>query len=224
MPRAGGDVADARARGPRGPRRALVRLRWALWALVILAFLAGTRGRAQLDAYAGTSLGGSPAPSFRLTDQHGRSVSLADYRGRVVLLTFLDGHCKDVCPTTLRVMGDIQRRLGADAARLALVAISVDPWLDRVGEPAAIAQEDPAHAPRQWDFLTGTLEQLRPVWSAYHVTVVEQLVGTYGANGEHDTGFFLIDAQGRQRLYIQSDADEGVIVRQVRRLIEESGR
>ncbi|MBE3590121.1 MAG: SCO family protein [Firmicutes bacterium] len=202
------------------PGRTLRRL---LWGLAVVALLVGGRGRAETDTYSGTSLGGVPAPDFRLTDQTGRLVSLSDYRGRVVLLTFMDGHCKDVCPLTLRTMGELQSLLGADAERVALVAVSVDPWLDEVGRPAAIAQEDPAHAPRRWDFLTGTLDELRPVWAAYHVSVVEQLIGTYGANGEHDTGFFLIDARGRERFYIQSDADENMILRRIRSLLKEGG-
>lgn len=210
----------------RSSRRGLRILRWALWALVALAAAVAWKGQeaAPTDAhYTGTDLGGEPAPPFTLANQDGRPVSLADYRGRTVLLTFLDGHCKDVCPATLRTMADVQARLGREAGRLAVVAISVDPWLDPVGKPAFIAQEPGIVAPRQWDFLTGTLSQLKPVWAGFHVSVIEEEVGTFGANGAHDSGFFLLDARGRQVRYIQSDADLDVIVAQVRRVIGRGG-
>lgn len=215
-------------RGSAAPRssasRALGWLRRAAWAaLAAFALLTWQGGAGGAYAYEGTDLGGVPAPDFALTNQEGERVTLADYRGRAVLLTFLDGHCKDVCPETLRTMAELEARLGRDAARVAFVAVSVDPWLDAVGRPAFIASQPGNVAPRAWDFLTGTEAELKPVWDAYHVAVVEELVGRYGVNGEHDTGFFLIDPAGRERLYIQSDADPGTILRQIRRVAELGG-
>lgn len=195
--------------------------RRALWILVALVALLVWHDPAGADtAYRGTSLGGGPAPEFRLTNQDGRMTALSDYRGRTVLLTFLDGHCKDVCPATLQTMAEVQERLGSQAGRVAMVAISVDPWLDEIGRPAFIASQPGARTPRVWDFLTGTLEDLSPIWDAYHVSVVEEEIGKFGVNGEHDTGFFLIDGQGREQLYIQSDAPISVITAVVRQVAD----
>lgn len=169
--------------------------------------------------YQGTSLDGVIAPGFRLVNQHGLPRALSGYRGRAVLLTFMDGHCKNLCPTTLKTMAAIQRRLGSAAGRLAIVAVSADPWLDQVGKPAAIATEPGSVAPVSWDFLTGTQAELQPIWDAYHVGVEEQIVGAFSANAGHDTGFFLIDASGRERLYIESDSPLSVLMRQVRNVI-----
>ncbi|HEX7593562.1 MAG TPA: SCO family protein, partial [Anaerolineae bacterium] len=57
----------------------------------------------------GTDLGKIPAPDPKLTDQTGSAVSLADFRGKVVVLTFLYTHCPDECPliaSKLRVTSD----------------------------------------------------------------------------------------------------------------------
>ncbi len=72
-------------------------------------------------------MGGSPAPGFALTDQHGEQVTLADQRGKVTALTFLYTHCPDVCPLTAAQLRLVDEQLGADADHVALLAISVDP-------------------------------------------------------------------------------------------------
>lgn len=199
-------------------------VRWgvpALLAVFAASMLLAKRSTSGGPTYQGTSLDATPAPTFHLVDQHGAVRALADYRGHAVLLTFMDGHCKDLCPTTLKTMAHIQQHLGHSANELAIVAVSADPWLDRVGKPAAISTEPGAVAPQHWDFLTGTVKQLRPVWSAYHVDVEEQKVGRFSANASHDTGFFLIDAQGKERLYIESGAPMNVLMRQVRKVIRD---
>jgi len=209
-------------RGHTRNRRRLVR--WgvaALLAVIAVTMLLAKRTGLDGQTYQGTSVDATPAPTFHLVDQHGAARTLADYRGHAVLITFMDGHCKDLCPTTLRTMAHIQQRLGRSAGQLAIVAVSADPWLDPVGKPAAIATEPGAVAPRNWDFLTGSVKQLKPVWNAYHVDVEEQTVGKFSANASHDTGFFLIDAQGKERLYIESDAPMSVLLRQVRKVIRE---
>ncbi|HET7558666.1 MAG TPA: SCO family protein [Limnochordia bacterium] len=192
----------------------------AVWlvVLVVAGWIWWARDHAAVTpVYQGVDLGGQPAPAFTLTDQTGAAVSLAGLQGKSILLTFLDGHCKDVCPETLAKMADVEALLGPRAQQVAIVAISVDPWLDQVGKPAAIA-ENGAPQPKSWHFLTGTHEQLKPVWQAYHVAVVEEKVGQFSVNGAHDTGFFLIDAQGKERRYISSQSPARQVVGLLRRI------
>src|SRR5690625_622198 len=61
--------------------------------------------------YEGSDLGGEPAPTFTLTSQTGAPVSLSDYRGRAVVLSFLDGHCDDICPYMLEIMAETEDAL-----------------------------------------------------------------------------------------------------------------
>src|SRR6266568_3995150 len=62
------------------------------------------------------------APGFTLTDQSGRQVSLASFRGSTVVLTFMDSHCTDICPLVSREFIDAHRELGSTARRVVFVA------------------------------------------------------------------------------------------------------
>src|SRR5712692_7361094 len=78
----------------------------------------------------GTSLGGVEAPGFTLTNQDGQRVSLADFRGKPVVLTFLYTHCPDVCPIIADKLHSATDKLGADRSKVAIVAITTDPTHD----------------------------------------------------------------------------------------------
>jgi protein SCO1/2 len=68
------------------------------------------------------------APAVTLTDQNGRRVSFADFRGHPALITFAFGHCVTVCPTIVRDVAAARR--GAHRADVRLVVVTVDPWRD----------------------------------------------------------------------------------------------
>src|SRR5579885_1346108 len=71
----------------------------------------------------GTNLGGTPAPDFRLTDQFGKQISLSQFRGEPVVLTFLYTHCPDVCPLTAEKLHQVQLQLGKDASHVMMLAV-----------------------------------------------------------------------------------------------------
>ena len=73
----------------------------------------------------------APAPAFTLTSQDGAPVSLADFRGKVVAVTFIYTLCTDTCPVLTPMMSFVQDRLGRDfGTRIAFVSITVDPERD----------------------------------------------------------------------------------------------
>lgn len=139
------------------------------------------------------------APDFRLTDTRGRSFDLASLRGKVVLLYFGYTTCPDVCPTTLSDLRQVQERLGADARRVRVLFVTVDPerdtaarmagYLEPFGfEPAAIG-------------LTGSPGQLQPVWKEYGVYVHKrQAAGAATYLVDHSSYVYLIDPRGQLRL------------------------
>lgn len=67
---------------------------------------------------------------FRLTDHNGRARTMADFRGKVVVIFFGFTHCPDVCPTTLAEMRQVMQLLGKDAERLQVLFVTVDPARD----------------------------------------------------------------------------------------------
>jgi len=67
---------------------------------------------------------------FALTDHAGRPRTLADFRGKIVVLFFGYTQCPDVCPTTLSTLAEAMRRLGPDAARVQVLFVTIDPERD----------------------------------------------------------------------------------------------
>src|SRR4029453_17827255 len=82
---------------------------------------------------------------FALTDHTGKPRTLADYRGKAVVVFFGYTQCPDVCPTTLATLAETMKLLGPDADRVQVVFITVDPERDT---PALLSQYVPAFAPR----------------------------------------------------------------------------
>ena len=120
------------------------------------------------ETFRGTELTArAPATSFTLTNQFSRSVSLDDYRGKVVLLTFLYTNCPDICPLTTSNIREAYELLGSDAQELAMVAVSVDPERDTVEEALAFSQH--WQMTDRWDFLTGQRAELERIWRAYYI-------------------------------------------------------
>lgn len=185
-------------------RRTLVRVMLA--ALVVGVFsagalLTGSSGRArsallsnpELDP--GTSLS-RPAPNFTLTDQSGRRVSLRSYRGRVVILAFIDARCTTVCPLTTTAMLDAKRLLGAAGARVALLGIDANPDATAIRYTRAYTYVHGMLG--RWKFLTGSRAQLKRVWRAYGIGV-EIAAG----NIDHTPALYVIDTHGTlRRLYL----------------------
>ena len=79
------------------------------------------------SALQGTDLGSVPAPAFSLHDQFGKVVTLAQFAGKPLVLTFMYTHCPDVCPIMAERLHSVMVGLGADAQQVGVVAISVDP-------------------------------------------------------------------------------------------------
>ena len=118
--------------------------------------------------FEGTELtAGEPATPFELVSQSGRSVTLSDYAGKVVLLTFLYTSCPDLCPAVTAELRDTHKLLGDVADEVAFIAISVDPGRDSV--ESAREYSDTWGMTERWDFLVGDEETLSPIWKAYYI-------------------------------------------------------
>jgi cytochrome oxidase Cu insertion factor (SCO1/SenC/PrrC family) len=135
----------------------------------------------------------TPAPGFVLRDQQGRLTSLAQFRGKVVVLTFIDPECTQICPLTTQSMAEALKLLGpAGASNVELIGVNINAQKTEVADVAAYTQTH--ELPGQWRFLTGSPPQLERVWHSYHV-----YVGVENGDIVHDTSVFLIDQNGNQR-------------------------
>jgi protein SCO1/2 len=158
------------------------------------------------------------APDFVLTDQHGQPFRLSEQRGRVVLLFFGYASCPDVCPTTLGIWKRVQADLGADAERVRFVFVTVDPERDtqeRMREHLALFSPD-------FVGLTGTLEELEPIYQAYGVFREKETLpdSELGYQIVHTSSAYVIDADGYWRLRFLFGTPAEDIVHDVRELLK----
>ena len=135
------------------------------------------------------------APSFTLTDQFGKRVSLRSLRGKVVVLAFNDPKCTTICPLTTTALLHAKKLLGRAGSQVDLIGIGANPDATQVKWVRAYSQ---VHGMlHKWRFLTGSLPELKRVWRAYGIEaeVVKGMV-------DHTPATFVIDPDGREsRLY-----------------------
>jgi cytochrome oxidase Cu insertion factor (SCO1/SenC/PrrC family) len=140
----------------------------------------------------GSSLGDHPAPPIALVNQFGQPMSLRQFRGKVVILAFVDSECTTICPLTTVSMVQARQMLGAAGSKVQLLGVDANPDATSVADVMAYSR---AHAMvNQWDFLTGTKAQLAAVWRAYHIYVQIQ-----AGQIDHTPALLVIDPQGRER-------------------------
>jgi cytochrome oxidase Cu insertion factor (SCO1/SenC/PrrC family)/thiol-disulfide isomerase/thioredoxin len=198
-----------------GWRRPALRVHWSgsLWvplvtvlaalaAVVLIVLRPTTPAPSQAAALAtnpeldpGTPISGV-APGFTLSDQFGQPVSLRSFRGRTVILAFNDSECTTVCPLTTTAMMDAKAMLGHAGSRVQLLGVDADPAATAVEDVWSYSElHGMLHA---WDFLTGSLPQLKQVWKHYGIEAAVE-------HGQitHTPALFVIDPRGRlSRLYM----------------------
>jgi cytochrome oxidase Cu insertion factor (SCO1/SenC/PrrC family) len=146
------------------------------------------------------------APGFALTDQNGHHVSLAGLHGKAVLLTFLDPVCTTDCPLEAQEFREAGVLLGAQASKVELVAVNLNPLYGGLAYTRAFDQEQSLTHVRNWVYLTGSPAQLRPVWRNYGVASETLPAGSM--IGHNDVAF-VIDPNGRMREELDFDPGPG---------------
>lgn len=131
--------------------------------------------------------------AFQLTDQNGRTVTDADFKGKPFLVFFGFTHCPDICPTALFEMSETFRRLGPDAERLSALFISVDPGRDT---PDKLKDYLQSFHPRI-SALTGTQAQIDAVTKAYKAYAKKVPLEGGDYTMDHSAIVYLMDREGR---------------------------
>jgi protein SCO1 len=139
------------------------------------------------------------APDFRLVDQAGRRVSLAYYRGRPVIVTFIDPLCRNFCPLEAKQLNDLVRSLPA-RSRPAILAVSVNVY----GDARANLLQDVAkwRLVPEWRWGVGSGRQLARVWRRYQVGVLvttKRIAGVKVHEISHTEAAYVIDRGGYER-------------------------
>ena len=230
------------SRGPaKASDRANLSMFWVVAAACVLA--AATTACSTTETLLGTVLSSQePATPFELRDQFGQPVALADYSGRVVVLTFLYTYCPDICPVATSRLQEAHRMLGDDTDQVAFVAISVDPGRDTVERAYDYSQD--WDMLNKWAFLTGDEPELSRIWEAYYIDpdidhggesksgtahIDESKQGAVGSLQQpvsagyeitHSAPVYVIDRRGRMRVLFTPPLDPNELVHDIRLLLD----
>lgn len=160
--------------------------------------------------------GAAYGKTLSLTDHHGNKRDLADFKGKVVTLFFGFTQCPDVCPTSLSTMSEVMRLLGADADRVQVLFVTVDPERDT---RALLEAYVPAFDPRFLG-LYGDLEQTADAAREFKV-FYRKSGDLEGMNYtiDHSAGTYMFDPTGRLRLYVKHAETAENIVGDIRLLL-----
>ena len=130
-------------------------------------------------------------PNFSLASYRGGIVRTRSLRGKVVVLTFLDTKCRTKCPIVASQLSDGMRLLTASERReVAAFALTVDPPADTPQTVRAFLRQ--RHALGTFDYLLGTIPEMRPIWHAFFVVAATQT----GSADVHSTDVRIFDRRG----------------------------
>lgn len=158
----------------------------------------------------------TPDLEFTLTDDSGRPVSAASYRGKTVLLFFGYTHCPDVCPTTLARLSAAIGALREHRGDVRVLFVTVDPARDTT---ALMANYVPAFGPAVIG-LRGTPKQLDALARRYRVSYslgAPDATGAYDV--AHSSGVFIFGRDGRARLLLRPDDPDAALAVDLARLL-----
>ena len=191
----------------------------AVFAILVLAasLLACKKSPSPAPAFHATDItGASFARDFELPDHNGKTRTLASFRGKVVAIFFGYTHCPDVCPTTLSDFALALKSMGADARKVQVLFVTLDPERDT---PALLKQFVPAFNPT-FLALHPKGDQLKRVTDEYKV--VHEKTATKGEDGyliDHSAGTYVYDPHGRLRLLMPYGSQAGDIARDLKTLL-----
>jgi protein SCO1/2 len=155
-----------------------------------------------------------PERPLILNDYLGRRVNLASYRGKAVLVTFIYTHCPDICPLIVGHFHSVQEQLGAQARKLQIIAVSVDPKGDT---PKTVATFLGNHQMTgRMEYLIGRRPQLEAVWKSWGILAKADPRSPDAV--EHSAEIFGISASGQVRTFYPANFKPADVVADVPRL------
>jgi protein SCO1 len=187
------------------------------WAVATLFTISGcSEPKPQFKAVDIT--GADYAQDFALQDQFGKTRTMADFKGKVVVVFFGFTQCPDACPTSMAELAEAKKLLGKDGDRLQGIFISIDPERDTAPVLKAYMDNfDPSFLA-----LRGTLEQTALTtkkFRIYYQKVDGKTPGSYTM--DHSTGSYVLDPLGRIRLFTRYGSGAAALADDIRLLLKE---
>ena len=193
---------------------------WRCLAILLLSVsLAGCDNAATTSPppFSGIDITGADyGKALKLTDHTGKSRSLDDFKGKVVLVFFGFTHCPEVCPTTLHELATVLKQLGTDADRVQVLFVTLDPARD---SQEMLAKFVPSFHPN-FLALRGDEAATKAAAQSFHVFFEKRPGATPDSYTiEHFTGTFIFDREGRLRLLMNYDIGIDKIIHDVKLLL-----
>ena len=187
-----------------------------LLSLLIVGFL----GCSPKPSFKNVDITGSTAfaNNFSLLDTNGNTKTMADYKGKVVVVFFGFTQCPDVCPTTLTEMDEALKLIGQKADKVQVIFITVDPERDTA---SVLAQYVPAFNPRFIGLRPADeagLEKLARDFRIYYKKVPGSKPGSYTM--DHSAGSYVFDQNGQLRLYIKHAQGPEVLAHDLKNILQ----
>jgi protein SCO1/2 len=156
------------------------------------------------------------AKDFQLADHNGKMRSLADFKGKAVVVFFGYTQCPDVCPTTMAEMANVMKELGPLADKVQVLFITVDPERDT---PEMLSKYVPAFDPRFLGLIgdKASLDKVGKEFKVFYQKVPGKEPGSYTM--DHTAGSYVFDPQGRIRLFIRHGQGTEPIVHDLKLLL-----
>ncbi|MES2562618.1 MAG: SCO family protein [Pseudomonadota bacterium] len=187
-------------------------------AVTLLAMLLSACDKPHAPAFKLTDVTGANfGKTLVLTDHAGARRTLADFKGKVVVLFFGFTHCPDVCPTALIELAQVAQSLGPDASRVQVLFVTLDPERDK---PQVLREYVPSFYPTFLG-LHGSAEETLAAAKEFKVYFSKQPQPAGGYTIDHSAGTFIIDPQGRLRLFAQHGAGVETLLHDIKRLLSE---
>jgi protein SCO1/2 len=156
------------------------------------------------------------AQDFALLDHNGKARTLADFKGKVVLMFFGYTQCPDVCPTTMAELAGVMKELGAQADQVQVLFVTVDPQRDT---QALLAQYVPAFDQRFLGLYGDAAATARVAkeFKVFYAKVPGKAAGSYSM--DHTAGSYVFDKNGKVRLFLRHGQGAAPIVHDLKQLL-----
>ncbi|MBU9194477.1 SCO family protein [Burkholderia gladioli] len=195
------------------------RRRWLTACAGALLLAGGLAGCDQQPAFQNLDITGNTqfGKDFSLPDSSGKLRTLADFKGRAVVLFFGYTHCPDVCPTTLAELAQAMQQLGPEAKRVQVLLVTLDPERDTAPLLAQyVAAFDPSFiALRPAD--DAQLRQVAKDFRIYYAKAAGKTPGSYTM--DHTAASYVFDPDGKLRLFVRDGQGPGPWVHDLKLLL-----
>jgi protein SCO1/2 len=161
--------------------------------------------------------GATYGKNFELTDHNGKVRTLADFKGKIVVMFFGYTQCPDVCPTSMAELAEIKKLLGPDGDKLQGLFVTVDPARDT---PEVLKGYMENFDPSFIALYTTPekLEALAKDFKVYYKRVNGQTPTSYTM--DHSAGSYIYDTQGNLRLFTRYGSGAKVLAADIQQLLK----